>query len=140
MKVIAKKRKNALLNSSSSISNTNVVIVQAVWYSIFIALYIWFLYWIIQDFFVLHKSILEANILNYIGSIVSISFIWIGTKIAKHNPIKFRKEHQKPLSSASNQNSACTHYLGYLRQRKTEETPSECMMCEDLIQCISCNS
>jgi hypothetical protein len=52
-------------------------------YSSFIAAYIWFMYWIAQDFFVWHKPFSEVNPVNYIGSIAAIAFIWAGTKILK---------------------------------------------------------
>ena len=138
MKVVTEKRKHQILNLSFNISNANIVRFQALWYSTFIALYVWFLYWVAHDFFVLQKSIVEANIVNYFGSIMSIAFIWMGTKILKRNQIKPQKEHQEPPQRTSAQNSTCTHYLGYLHQReKSQKIPSECLMCENVIQCFS---
>jgi len=123
---------------------------QAAWYSAFIAVYIWFLYWISYDFFVLQNPIAEINAVNYVGSIASIAFIWAGTKIWKRKRVEAQKTQQKPLQppqpkmprKATQQpapaNSTCAHYLGYLHQRqKQQEIPTECLTCKKVIQCFS---
>jgi hypothetical protein len=138
VKVAARKRKNQILHLSFNMTNASIVRIQALWYSAFIALYVWFLYWVAHDFFVLHKSILEANIVNYFGSIISIAFIWVGTKILRRNRNMPRKKIQEPTQRTPIQDSTCTHYLGYLHQRqKSQEIPSECLICEKVIQCFS---
>jgi hypothetical protein len=157
VKALPKKRKpQTTQNLSVTISKTSTLKYQALWYSGFIAVYIWFLYWVSYDFFIWHKPIAETNAVNYIGSIASIAFIWAGTKILKRNPVKTQTEArnqqqkllpQKPLQQKTPQktsqqaapvNSTCTHYLGYLHQRQaSQEIPSECLTCEKVIQCFS---
>ena len=162
MKALSKKRRNQTARDLSvNVSKTSMLKYQALWYSSFIAVYIWFLYWVCNDFFVWHKPIAEINAVNYIGAIVSIAFIGAGTKILKRNPVKTRTEvrsqqilmpqpqqeppktmpqHPAPFDApaAAPANSTCTHYLGYLKQRqKQQEIPSECLTCEHVIKCMS---
>jgi len=141
-------------NLSVNISKASLLKYQALWYSSFIAVYIWFLYWVAYDFFVWQKPIAEVNPINYVGSIAAIAFMWAGTKIWKRNRINATSPQQKLLpqqppqpipqptqkkvSAAVPANSACTHYLGYLHQRqKQQEIPAECLTCEKVIQCFS---
>jgi hypothetical protein len=155
VKALPKKRKHQTTrNLSFNIPAASMIKYQALWYSAFIVLYIWFLYWVSYDFFVWHKPIAEINIVNYAGSIVSIAFIWAGTKIWKRNRIevgklpqnlpqklqpKVQKVPQKtPQKTPAANNSSCTHYLGYLNQRqKSSEIPAECLTCKNVIQCFS---
>ena len=156
VKALPKKRKHQTTrNLSFNIPAASMIKYQALWYSAFIVLYIWFLYWVSYDFFVWHKPIAEVNIVNYVGSIVSIAFIWAGTKIWKRNRIevgklqnlpqklqpkvqktqKAQKMSQKPSTA---NNSSCSHYLGYLNQRqRSSEIPAECLTCKNVIQCFS---
>jgi len=156
VKALPKKRKHQMTrNLSVNISKASMLKYQALWYSSFIAVYIWFLYWVAYDFFVWHKPISEVNPVNYVGSIAAIAFIWAGTKILKPNRIKAASPQQKLLPQkptpqpppqqppqktipAAPANSTCTHYLGYLNQRqKSQEIPAECLTCENVIQCFS---
>ena len=143
VKALPKKRKHQTTrNLSFNIAEANMIKYQAVWYSIFIALYIWFLYWVSYDFFVWHKPIAEVNLVNYVGSIVSIAFIWAGTKIGKRNRIEAGNLQQKlqkmPQKTSAPNNFSCTHYLGYLHQRqRSQEIPAECLTCKNVIQCFS---
>jgi hypothetical protein len=149
VKALPKKRKHQMTrNPSFNITEARMLKYQALWYSTFIAVYIWFLYWVSYDFFVWHKPIAEVNLLNLAGSIASIAFIWAGTRILKRNVTGTQKPLQKPLHQKSLQqkppqqtftpNSTCAHYLGYLNQRqKKQEIPAECLTCEKVIQCFS---
>ncbi len=153
MKALPKKRRQQMArNLSINISEASMLKYKALWYAASIAVYIWFLYWVSCDFFVWHKPITEVNVVNYVGSIVSIAFIWAGTRILKPNRVKVghpqqkslpqKPPQQKPPQKTSQQtspgNSACTHYLGYLHQRqKQQEIPAECLTCEKVIQCFS---
>ena len=139
VKALSKKRKHQMTrNLSVNISKASMLKYQALWYSSFIALYIWFLYWVSYDFFVWHKPIAEINAVNYVGSIVAIAFIWAGTKIWKRNRIKAGSQQQKLLQTASATDSTCAHYLGYLHQRqKSQEIPAECLTCKNVIQYFS---
>jgi hypothetical protein len=148
VKALPKKRKHQITrNLSVNLSKASMLKYQALWYSSFIAVYIWFLYWVAYDFFVWHKPISEVNPVNYVGSIAAIAFIWAGTKILKRDRIKAARQQQKllpqkppqqkPQQKAAPTNSACAHYLGYLKQRqKSQEIPAECLTCEHLIQCM----
>jgi hypothetical protein len=148
VKALPKKRKHQITrNLSVNLSKASMLKYQALWYSSFIAVYIWFLYWVAYDFFVWHKPISEVNPVNYVGSIAAIAFIWAGTKILKRDRIKAARQQQKllpqktsqqkPQQKAAPTNSACAHYLGYLNQRqKSQEIPAECLTCEHLIQCM----
>jgi hypothetical protein len=153
VKAFPKKRRHQMArNLSVNISEASMLKYQALWYSSFIAVYIWFLYWVSYDFFVWHKPIAEINAVNYVGSIASIAFIWAGTKILKRNQVKaghqqqkllpHKPSPQKPPQTTSQQTSpnnfACTHYLGYLHQRqKQQEIPAECLTCKKVIECFS---
>ena len=144
MKALPKKRKHRMtLNLSFTLSKTDMGKYRALWYSAFIALYIWFLFWMSYDFFVLHKPIVELNAINFVGSIMAIAFFWAGTKIWKRKP-EARKLQQKslnqyfPQKAATNHNISCIHYLGYLhKRRQSQGIPAECLTCERIIQCIS---
>jgi hypothetical protein len=154
VKALHKKRKHQMTqNLSVNISAASMLKYQALWYSSFIALYIWFSYWVAYDFFVWQKPIAEVNPINYVGSIAAIAFMWAGTKIWKRNRIKAASPQQKLLPQQPPQptpqpthktvpaavpaNSACAHYLGYLHQRqKSQEIPAECFTCEHVIQCM----
>jgi hypothetical protein len=163
VKTLHKKRKHQMTqNLSVKISTASTLKYQALWYSSFIAVYIWFLYWVAYDFFVWQKPIAEVNPINYVGSIAAIAFMWAGTKIWKRNRTKAASPQQKllpqqppqpipqptqkpipqqppkkPVPAAVPANSACAHYLGYLHQRqKSQEIPAECLTCENVIQCM----
>jgi hypothetical protein len=159
MKALPKKRRNQTTRDLSvNMSKTSMHKYQALWYSTFIAMYIWFLYWVCNDFFVWHKPIAEINAVNYIGAIVSIAFIWAGTRILKRNSVKTRSQSLMPQMQPQQEppqttpqptasfatpttppvNSTCNHYLGYLNQRqKQQEIPSECLTCEHVVKCMS---
>jgi hypothetical protein len=159
VKALPKKRKHQMTrNLTANITKASMLKYQALWYASFIAVYIWFLYWVAYDFFVWHKPIAEINVVNYIGAIAAIAFIWAGTKILKPDRIKAAtpqqtllpqkptpqsepqpKQHlpQKTAPAAAPANSACAHYLGYLNQRqKSQEIPAECFTCEHVIRCM----
>jgi hypothetical protein len=165
VKALPKKRKHQITqNLNVNTSTASTLKYQALWYSSFIAIYIWFLYWIAYDFFVWQKPIAEVNPINYVGSIAAIAFMWAGTKIWKRNRTKAaspqqellpqqppqptpqptqkpkpipRQPPQKAVHAAVPANSACAHYLGYLHQRqKSQEIPTECFTCEHVIQCM----
>jgi hypothetical protein len=148
VKALPKRRKQQVARNSSSfiITEASMLKYQALWYSTFIAVYIWFLYWVSYDFFVWHKPIAEVNFMNLAGSIGSIAFIWAGTRILKRNrtgtqtPQQQQQQplRQKPPQKTFTNGSTCTHYLGYLNQRqKQQEIPGECLTCEKVIQCFS---
>jgi hypothetical protein len=157
VKALSKKRKHQIIrNLSFSISRGSMVKYQVLWYVSFIAVYIWFLYWVAYDFFVWHKPIAEVNAVNYVGSIVSIALIWAGTKIWTRNRVKavtaqqelpppqkpqpHKLQRTKPQQTAP-PNSMCTHHLGYLHERRGSwEIPAECLTCEHLIQCMGSRS
>jgi hypothetical protein len=145
VKALPRKRKHQVTrNPSLIITEASIRKFQALWYSTFIALYIWFLYGVSYDFFVWQKPIAEVNLMNLAGSIVSIAFIWAGIKIMKPNRIKTGKLQKKPMEkkppqkTVINNHSTCTHHFGYLNQRqKSQEIPTECLTCEKVIQCFS---
>ena len=159
MKALPKKRKHQFTrNFSFNLSEASMLKYQAAWYSASIAVYIWFMFWVSYDFFVLQKPIAEMNVVNYVGAIAAMAFIWVGTKIWKRNRLEMQKTQQKPLQPlqpeppretpqktallaapvAAPANSTCTHHLGYLNQRqKQQEIPSECLTCEHVIDCMS---
>jgi hypothetical protein len=144
VKALPKKRKHQMIrNLSVNISKASMLKHQALWYSAFIASYIWFMYWVSYDFFVWNKPIVEVNLTNLAGSVISLAFIWAGPTILKHNRTEARKLRrksppQKPSQKTPPANSTCTHYLGYLHQRQEkQEIPAECLTCENVIQCFS---
>lgn len=152
VKALTKKRKHQITRDLLvDLSKASMLKYQALWYSSFIAVYIWFLYWVCYDFFVWQKPITEINAVNYVGSVAAIVLMWAGTKILKRDRIKAESPQQKllpqkPLQhkppqktapAAAPANSACIHYLGYLNQRqKSQEIPAECLTCEHVIQCM----
>jgi hypothetical protein len=159
VKALPKKHKHQMSrNLIANIGQASMLKYQALWYTSFIAVYIWFLYWVAYDFFVWQKPISEINVVNYIGAIAAIAFIWAGTKILKRDRIKAANPQQILLSQkpatqsrpqskkslpqktapvASPANSACAHYIGYLNQRqKSQEIPTECFTCKDVIRCM----
>lgn len=162
MKALSKKRKNQTGQTLLAyFTKTSILRFQTLWYAGFIAVYIWFLYWVAYDFFVWHKPITEVNAANYVGSIVSIALIWAGTKIWKPNRTEARKtpksqlqqpppqqktpqksmpqiQQQKTSQQTATTNSTCPHYFGYLHQRqKQQEIPAECLTCKKVIECFS---
>ncbi len=139
-------------NLSVNISKASLFKYQALWYSSFIAVYIWFLYWVAYDFFVWHKPISEVNPMNYVGAIAAIAFIWAGAKILKRDRIKAASPQksllsqkptpqpklQQPSQKTAPDHYGCAHHLGYLNQRqKQQEIPTGCLTCENVIKCLS---
>ena len=145
VKALPKKRKHRItLNLRFTLSKVNMGKYQALWYSTSIALYIWFLFWMSYDFFVLQKPIVELNAANFVGSIMAIALFWAGIKIFKRNGVEARKLQQKslqqylPQKAATNHNISCIHHLGYLhKRRQSQGIPAECLTCERIIQCFS---
>ena len=138
VKALPKKREHhTKRNLNLTIPQASMIKYRALWYSIFIVLYVWSLYWISYDIFVWHKPLGQVNMANYAGSIISIAFIWAGSKIWKSKPIKMRKQQPEKPQLISSSKSACTHYLGYLHQRqRSEEIPAECLTCKKVVQCF----
>jgi hypothetical protein len=146
VKASPKKHKHLInLNLRFSLLKANTDKYQALWYSTFVALYIWFVFWMSYDFFILHKRIVELNAASFIGTIASIAFIWAGTKFfKKHNGTEVRKLQQQslrqylPQKAAANHNSSCIHCFGYLNEHcQSQSIPTECLTCESVIQCFS---
>jgi hypothetical protein len=45
--------------------------------------------------------------------------------------------HEKMAVEQSSGAQSCTHHLGYLSERSSKEKiPEECMMCENIVQCM----
>jgi len=139
VKVLPKKRgQQARRNLSLALTQASMIKYRALWYAAFIVSYIWSLYWISYDIFVWHKPLYQVNMMNYVGAIVSLAFIWAGTKIWKTNRTIARSRHIEHPQAPSPSKSGCSHFLGYLNQRqKSEEIPSECITCKNVIQCFS---
>jgi hypothetical protein len=137
---------------------------RALLYVASLTLYAWCMYWIARDIFIWHKPLAELNILCYAGSIASIAFIWLGSRMWRSHPKEVQKEIRKdpqkevrkaplpskqplkqpappiqpPTSAPALAESSCAHYLGYLHQReKSAEIPAECLTCTQVIQCFS---
>ena len=107
VKALPKKRKHRItLNLRFTLSKVNMGKYQALWYSTSIALYIWFLFWMSYDFFVLQKPIVELNAANFVGSIMAIALFWAGIKIFKRNGVEARKLQQKSLQQYLPQKAA----------------------------------
>jgi hypothetical protein len=152
VKALTKKRKHQTSQPLLfTLSEINVRKRQSIWYSTFIISYVWFMYWIAQDFFVWHKPFSQVNPVNILGAIASIAFIWAGTKILKPNktckatsqqpllppltqqPQQTQKPMQKPAPQLAPQatpqstqesapaNSGCAHHLGYLNRREKSQ-------------------
>ena len=135
--MVTKKRWHQTRNIGFNNPQARIVKYEALWYAAFIAVYIWFLYWVAYDIFVWHKPLVQVNVMNYAGSIVSIAFIWAGSKIWKSKPIKMRKQQPEKPQPIPSSKSACTHYVGYLHQRqRSEEIPAECLTCKKVVQCF----
>jgi hypothetical protein len=97
VKALPKKRKHQTAQPLLfTLSEISLLKRQVLWYSSFIASYVWFMYWIAQDFFVWHKPFFEVNPVNYIGAIASMAFIWAGIKILKPNRTQSASPHQTP--------------------------------------------
>ena len=139
MKVLPKKRgQQARRNLSLALTQASMIKYRALWYAAFIVSYIWSLYWISYDIFVWHKPLYQVNMLNYVGATVSIAFIWAGTKIWKTSQTTTQKPKNEQAKASPSSKSGCSHFLGYLHERpKSEEIPSECMTCKNVIQCFS---
>jgi hypothetical protein len=140
-----------------AVPEAGLVKYQALWYSTFVSIYAWYLYWIARDILLWHKPLAQVSVLNYVGCCASIAFILAGTKILKKKnpvePVKKQrtqlvqqplppKQLQKIMTTQSTQtttnNSACSHYLGYLHERqKSQEIPTECLTCKKVIECFS---
>jgi hypothetical protein len=70
---------------------------KALWYAASLALYAWCMYWITRDIFIWHKPLAELSILCYAGSIGSVAFIWLGSRIWRSRPKEAPKEVQKEI-------------------------------------------
>ena len=97
MKVFTKKRKHKITLNLRVNMEVSMLKYHVIWYVSFIALYIWFMYWVACDFFVLHKPVSEVNPVNYVGAIAAIALIWIGAKILKPRRTKTASVQQELL-------------------------------------------
>ena len=59
------------------------VILQALWVIVFIISSIWFLIWIGYDVFIWNKVLSQVSLQNYLGLILSIALIILGTQLGK---------------------------------------------------------
>ena len=135
--MVTKKRWHQTRNIGFNNPQARIVKYEALWYAAFIAIYVWYLYWVAYDIFVWHKPLVQVNVMNYAGSIVSIAFIWAGSKIWKSKPMNMRKQQPEKPQPIPSSKSACTHYVGYLHQRqRSEEVPAECLTCKEVVQCF----
>jgi hypothetical protein len=135
--VVTKKRWHQTRNLGFNNPQASFIRYEALWYATFIAIYVWFLYWVAYDIFVWHKPLVQVNVMNYAGSIASIAFIWAGSKIWKSGPINTRKQQMEKPQPIASSKSECTHYLGYLHKRqKSEKIPAECLTCKKVVQCF----
>jgi len=108
VKSLPKKRMHQMIqNLSFKISIASMIKYQALWYSAFIASYAWFLYWVAYDLFVWHKTIFEVNVVNYIGSVVSIVLIWARVKIWKSNRMETQKQQKEQPQQTIASKSGC---------------------------------
>ena len=178
---------------------------QIFWYAIFLSIYIWFMFWICYDLFVWNKTVFEVNVSSYVGSVISLACLWIGTLIWKRKGSRkqylqeeilldkkdtlintekisdklFNNDDEINVESAvesvhvlpiqeiqaiqgtqvaqetqtiretktieesqqietiqqDNIGYGCSHYLGYLKQKKDKQIPEECLTCKDLLNC-----
>jgi hypothetical protein len=56
---------------------------RALWFAAFIVSAVWFLYWIFYDVLVWNKALTQAGTANYVGFIVSIVLLILGTQLGK---------------------------------------------------------
>ena len=157
------------------------------------------MFWICYDLFVWNKTVFEVNVSSYVGSVISLACLWIGTLIWKRNGSRkqhlqehilvdkkdnllstedisdklFNNDEEINVESAvdsvqvlpiqeiqaiqgtqtsqetqtieesqqietiqqDNIGYGCSHYLGYLKQKKDKQIPEECLTCKDLLKC-----
>ena len=133
------------------ISKVNMLKLQALWYLAFTVPFLWFLYWVCYEIIVWNKALVEVNLLNYVGLVLSLAFVFAGSQLKKIKNLlgiseKEKNEEQGNVNGnpsliyaqqASAQRDKCSHHFGYLNQRsKGEEIPEECIICERLIGCM----
>jgi hypothetical protein len=93
--------RNLKLSSLHGISTsfTSVISYRFVWFSVWLAMYGWFMYWIATDILVLHIPITRVSPTNYLGALVSMALIWGGNMIFKPSPsavLELVKKPQEP--------------------------------------------
>ncbi len=71
------------VNLALGMSKVNLLKLQTLWYLAAIASVLWFLYWICYDIVVWNKLLVEVNLLNYVGAILSLAFIFAGSRLRK---------------------------------------------------------
>ncbi len=98
VKALPKKRRHQMAQDFTvHMLKASILKYQAIWYVSFIAVYVWFMYWVACDFFVWHKPVSEVNPVNYAGAIAAIAFIWVGAKLLKPERTKAASSQQKLL-------------------------------------------
>jgi hypothetical protein len=157
VKALPKKHVPQLnLSTEWRIMDASKTKLKVLWYSTSITTYAWFMFWIAFEIFVWHKPLLQTNPSNYVGALASIALIWAGTIIWKNRKPVIQtnaectvekltvtkpsppKRQRRTTPTASPATPECTHFFGYLNQReKTEEIPTECLTCQQVIQCFA---
>jgi len=59
----------------------------------------------ILRFLCVAKAIVEINVVNYVGAIAAMAFIWVGTKIWKRNRVEVQKNAAKTAPTVATRTS-----------------------------------
>ena len=54
---------------------------QNLWYSVFLVVLVWYVYWICYDIFIWNKLLVEVKVVNYVGMVASLALLVSGTQL-----------------------------------------------------------
>jgi hypothetical protein len=95
---------------------------QILWCLLFTYPFIWFLYGICFDIFVWNELLIEGNVLNYVGAVLSLAFIFVGSRLGVVvNMPKMFKKHEIDAQDIEEQGMVEDDLLSILRKLKKEE-------------------
>jgi hypothetical protein len=153
VKALSKKRTHQF-RQQPTLKPPHVSIIQrkVLLYSAALVSYSWFLSWIAYEIFLLQKPLAEVSIVNYVGVIASMAFIWAGTRFWRTVPHPAQLEQkgniprilEQPIQNKAKspprrraKKTIANGCVSLSSRQSNKEIPDECLTCQKVIQCFS---
>jgi hypothetical protein len=125
------------------VPQVNFVRFKAFSYSILLAGFVWYSYWIAYDMFAWNKSLIQVNPLNYFGVTAILGLIAFETRIRPRRRFKRTVENvvmEQQVMALPLRIGECPYGEDYFDQAdRSQEIPRRCIKCSNIIDC-ACRS